>query len=124
MLYDGIIKFLRNAQMLYEEKEFESVYKNIQKAKNIIQGLQLGINFDKGGDIAQTLNDFYDGMFFRMSLFNIRDQSQGVDYLAKITRDLQTMRNAWAEIDSQTILKNIEEVRGVDEKPGSSSDLV
>ena len=124
MLYDGIIKFLRNAQASYENKDFENVFSNIQKAKNIIQGLQLGINFDRGGDIAQTLNDFYDGMFFRMSLFNIRDQSQGYDYLAKITRDLQTMRNAWAEIDSEWVLKNTVQNKDANENPGSSSDLV
>jgi flagellar protein FliS len=123
MLYDGIIKFLRNAQISFEQKEFENVYSNVQKAKNIIQGLQLGINFDKGGNIAQTLNDFYDGMFFRLSLFNIRDGSQGSDYLSKITRDLQTMRNAWAEIDAQTMLKNTEEKKDADENPNSSSGL-
>ncbi len=123
MLYDGIIKFLRNAKISQAQKDFENVYSNLQKAKNIIQGLQLGINFESGGEIAQTLNDFYDGMFFRLSLFNIRDGSQGEDYLANITRDLQTMRNAWAEIDAKMILKNTETKKDTDENPRTSSDL-
>lgn len=124
MLYDGIVKFLRNSQIAYDQKDFEALYSNIQKAKNIIQGLQLGIDFEKGGEISRTLNDFYDGMFFRLSLFNIRDQSQGKEYLARISSDLQTMRNAWAEIDAQMIISHRKNREDFDDNNSSSSDLV
>ena len=103
MLYDGMVRFLRNAQKALEKEEFEGVFNNITKAKNIIQGLQLGIDFNQGGDIANTLNDFYDGMFFRLSLFNIKDPEHGVNYIKRIEDDIQKMRESWAEIDSQMV---------------------
>ena len=67
MLYDGVIRFLQQAKEAISEKRIEDRYNLLIKASAIISGLQSCLDFEKGGDIAKVLYNFYvniDGRIF------------------------------------------------------------
>ena len=59
MLYDGAIRFLSQAKEAMEKKEIERRFNTLNKAYDIIVGLQSCLDFSAGTQAAQALYDFY-----------------------------------------------------------------
>lgn len=102
MLYDGAIRFLRQAQEAIREKRIEDRFKLLVKASEIIVGLQSSIDFEQGGELAHTLHRFYTSITRRMLAVNThKDAEEECD---AIIADLKSMRDVWNGID-QTLGK-------------------
>jgi flagellar protein FliS len=98
MLYDGVIRFLRQAQTAITAGNFEERFKLLKRAADIVTGLQSSIDFDAGGEIAQTLNHYYTNLAVRIMGVNFHRQ-EGGRLCDDIIDDLKQMREVWDQID-------------------------
>ena len=71
MMYEGAIKFLRQAKAGLEEKDIAKFCRFLSKAQAIIAELMNTLDFEKGGTIAQDLDRLYDFMLFYLSEANL-----------------------------------------------------
>ncbi|MGE4553622.1 MAG: flagellar export chaperone FliS, partial [Desulfovibrionaceae bacterium] len=95
MLYDGAIKFLKQARVKIEERNYAQKGILISKAIDIISELNQSLNKEKGGRIAENLNSLYMFCSMQLAKANIRMNVKMVDEVINI---LQSLRQAYAEI--------------------------
>jgi len=98
MLYDGVIRCLKQAEIAIAEKRIEERFKLLQRASEIILGLQNSIDFDKGGEVAMTLHRFYTGISVRILSVNFK-KTEGQALCKSIIEELKQMRDVWDSID-------------------------
>lgn len=98
MLYDAVLRFLKQAKLAMEEGRFEERLHLIQKASNIIMGLHNAVDFEKGGEISQILSNFYMAIDLRMINLNRTNSASECD---QIIREVKIMRDAWEQVDQQ-----------------------
>lgn len=115
MLYDGALKAMNiaiEAFNLPEEnpRRIETINHQLQKAQNIIAELQNGLNLEKGGEFAQTLNRLYDYHHRRLFEANVRKQPEVV---VEVEGLLRSLRDAWAEMLTKQEAEPVESIRGV-----------
>lgn len=99
LLYDGVIRFLKQAKEAIEEGRIEDRYKLLIKASEVIGGLQACLDFENGGNIANILYSFYasiDGRIFSVHRTN------SIDTCDQLIAELKKMRDVWVEIDEST----------------------
>jgi flagellar secretion chaperone FliS len=102
MLYDGIIRFLDQANagfQLDDPVEFNTtINNNILRAQDIIRELDYSLNAEQGGDLAIELHRLYD-YFDRVLLeANLRKDPKGINEVIQRTT---VLRDAWAAMLSQ-----------------------
>ena len=59
MLYDGAIKFLKQAKTKIQERNYAQKGILISKAIDVISELDSSLNPEKGGDLATNLHNLY-----------------------------------------------------------------
>lgn len=72
MLYDGLVKFIRQGITGIEEKDIQKTNTNFVKAQNIILEFMSTLNEEVGGEMAKSLNLLYDYMHRRLIEANIK----------------------------------------------------
>lgn len=102
MLYDGVIRFLDQANVgfqLDDPVEFNTtINNNILRAQDIIRELDYSLNAEQGGDLALELHRLYD-YFDRVLLeANLRKDPKGINEVIQRTT---VLRDAWAAMLSQ-----------------------
>ncbi len=116
MLYDGALKALALAREGFARPEgdlrrIEVVNTHLLKAQAIINELQSGLNFEAGGEFAQTMNRLYDYHNRRLFEANLRKQ---VGPVIEVEGLLRGLRDAWAEMLCKSDAPaSAERVRGV-----------
>ena len=66
MLYDGATRFLKQARQAIDENRIEDRFHLLNKASEVIVGLQACLDFENGGEIAQILFDYYSSIDARI----------------------------------------------------------
>lgn len=97
MLYDGAIRFLKQAKDAIVEKRIEDRFKLLLRASEIIVGLRNSIDFDNGGEISNVLERFYTGIDMRILSINFNKNGEAI--CEEIITDLKQMRDVWDHID-------------------------
>ncbi len=97
MLYDGAIRFLKQAKTSAEVNDISDRFEKLVKAGDVIVGLQSCLDFENGGSTAQVLYDFYSGIELR--ILNLHRSNDMAEYDA-IVNDLKQMRDVWHGIDA------------------------
>lgn len=92
MLYDGAIKFCRQAKLAIQKKEIEEAGKCLVKSQRIIEELMNSLNMDY--DIAENLYSLYDYMYRRLVQANVKKDQDIID---EVTGFLTELRETWAE---------------------------
>lgn len=113
MLYDGVIRFLNQAQDAGEQLTDETarihrMHSSITKAQNILIELRANLDFTAGGDYAKDLDRLYEYYSRRLFEANLR---KTVEPIIEVIRLVGQLREGWAEM-----LRNqgaAEPVRGV-----------
>jgi len=95
MLYEGAIRFLRNAVDNMNHNTYDIVNTNIIKAQDIVTELMLSLNMEEGGEIAQNLFNLYAYMKKRLLEGNI---SKDAAVLEEVVQLLEKLRGAWDEV--------------------------
>jgi len=97
MLYNGCIKFIKQAKKDLEANQIEGKNKHIQKAQNIIRELMLTL--DLKVDISKQIRPLYEFMLQRLTDANIQNDAAGLDEALGLAVEF---RDTWKEV----ILKN------------------
>lgn len=94
MLYDGAIRFTRQAIQGLEEDNMASVHHGIKKTMAIITEFANSLNHEIGGEIAENLDALYSFMIRELSLANLK---KDVEKLRVVERLLVDLRATWGE---------------------------
>jgi flagellar protein FliS len=99
MLYEGAMRFLERALAgfkLEDPAQFnQTINNNIIRTQDIIFELNVTLNMEAGGELAQTLRQLYDYMDRRLMQANLtKDEALLREVLGRIT----VLRDAWAQM--------------------------
>jgi len=97
MLYDGAIRFIKQAKEAIAEKRIEERFKLLVRASDVMAGLQSSIDFENGGEVAMTLHTFYMNMCSR--ILSVNFTRDGANLCDSIIEELKQMRDVWDNID-------------------------
>ncbi len=95
MMYDGALKFLRQAKAGLEANDVAKFCRFLCKGQAIITELMNTLDFEKGGDIARDLDRLYDFMLFYLTEANLYRDPKRVE---KVIELLNTVYSAYREI--------------------------
>jgi len=88
LLYDGAIKFMKLAIKEIEAKNYEAKGRYLNKARDIINELNVVLDMDAGGEIATNLRKLYMFMNNRLSKANIKCDPQIVREVITLMEEL------------------------------------
>ena len=89
MLYDGAIRFVRQAKAASEEGRLGDKSKAISKTIAIITEFSNTLNFEVGGEVAIDLKRLYDFMIFELSAVNAQNETKRLQPVENILLDLR-----------------------------------
>lgn len=72
MLYDGLVKFIRQGIIGIEDNDITKANTNFVKAQNIIREFMVTLDMKQGGAMAEGLIKLYDYMHRRLMEANIK----------------------------------------------------
>ncbi len=96
MLYDGMIRFLKQAREAIAEKRIEDRFNLLVKASDVVLGLQASLDFEHGGQVARVLYDFYSSVDSRILTIQ---RTNDLGLCDELITELKEMREAWNVID-------------------------
>lgn len=97
MLFDGCIKFLKQAKERMAERDYAQKGILISKALDIIAELQGSLNAQKGGSLAENLKRLYMVCSTRLLMANMKMDQSLID---EVVRTLSGIRDAFAQINT------------------------
>lgn len=94
MCYDGMLRFLTQARDAMGAKRYDVQDAHIGKAQALLKELLNGLDFERGGEIAQNLDRVYRYLYDRLTHANIKDDLVALD---EVKNRLAELREAWSE---------------------------
>ncbi len=88
MLYDGAIKFLRQAVQDIQRNDMAAKGKHIGKAQDILFELNTVLNMEQGGQVAQNLRSLYTFMHRHLSEANLQKDTRKIQEVIGILEEL------------------------------------
>ena len=95
MLYEGAIRFTRQAKAAMEAGKIAEKGKCISKATAIISELMATLDFKVGGQLAQDLENLYIFMIDKLIEANIQNAVAPIDHVDRL---LNTLYSAWKDV--------------------------
>lgn len=95
MLYEGAIKFLRQALEDLEQNDFASKGRNIARAQDILFELNTVLDMENGGEIAQNLRSLYNFMMRHLMQANVRKDPHMIKEVISL---LEELNHGWRTI--------------------------
>jgi flagellar protein FliS len=97
MLYDGAIRSLERSLPGFSNTDpAESnmtIHNNLQRAHEIIRQLNIALNMEQGGEVAENLRRLYNYFERRIWESNVKKNPAGV---GEVIRHINVLRDAWA----------------------------
>ena len=104
LLYEGAIRFLKQAITAVEKKDYSEKARLVGRTQEIINELRATLNFDAGGEIASTLESLYEFITDRLLKGN---QENNAQHLKEALNIISTLHIAWEQAIS-SLKKNKE----------------
>ena len=95
MLYEGAIRFIRQAEHAFENKKIADKGRYISKATAILSELMATLDFEAGGELAVDLENLYVFMIDKLIEGNIKND---MTCLKTVESLLNTLYNAWKDV--------------------------
>ncbi|MCT4663300.1 MAG: flagellar export chaperone FliS [Tissierellales bacterium] len=92
MLYDGCLKFMRQAKLFIDENNIEKAHNAIIKAENIIDELNLTLKMEY--PVSKALRPLYTFILEKLYEANMTKDASIIDEVYPMVEDL---RNTWKE---------------------------
>lgn len=92
MLYEGMVRFIKQAMLYNEQKNIEKTNNSIQRAQDIVT--ELNITLDKSYEVSTNLELMYDYMTRRLMDANIQKDSKILEEVLGYADDL---KNTWKQ---------------------------
>jgi len=93
MLYDGALRFARQAKVSLAEGRMQDAHNDLTRAQDILGELMGSLNMD-AGDVAHNLFRLYEFIQYRLIVANVRKSAEPIDDVLQLLGDL---RATWAE---------------------------
>lgn len=97
-LFEGAMRFLREAQAAIRNDEIELRHTRCTKAKAIFIELLSTLNFEQGGEVAGQLRDLYLFIVSEISVANLKNDAEVVDGVLKV---IDPLLQAWKAIPEE-----------------------
>ena len=97
-LYEGALRFLRQARDCQAAGDVAGRATAIAKALAIVSELQQSLNLEEGGEIARNLDSLYFYVSDRLLEANVRGTVEPLDEASGV---LSTLNEAWVEISKR-----------------------
>lgn len=94
MLYDGAIRFTRQAISGIENNNLTQFHKGIKNSMAIITEFSHSLDHAIGGKIADDLEALYDFMIRELLMANLHKDTEKLEVVEKLLKELRT---TWAE---------------------------
>ncbi len=102
MLYDGAIGFLERSLTGFDSKDplnFNlTINNNLRRAQSIISELNVTLNMELGGDVAENFRRLYNYFDRRLIQANVKKEREPIE---EVLRHVRIMRDAWAQMLQQ-----------------------
>ena len=98
MLFDGMMKFLRQAKEAIRAKDIETSHEMLVKARRIVMHLLPTVNLESGGEAAAKLHSLYVFCFTKIAEANLKKSIADIDGVLGVVRIL---KETWAELEVQ-----------------------
>lgn len=98
MLMAGALEKVATAKQYMINGNIADKGAHISWALSIISGLRVSLDFEKGGEISQNLDDLYEYMELRLLEANVQNK---VEYLDEVTKLLKEIKSGWDGIEDQ-----------------------
>jgi flagellar protein FliS len=98
MLYDGALRFIDEARAAHARKDLRARSRAISKTLAIIGELQNTLDVEKGGAVAEQLDNLYTYINSRLLDVTLKQDVGACDEVHKL---LTTLRDAWAQAATQ-----------------------
>ena len=98
MLHDGAIRFLSQATLAMQEKDYETQTRLIGFAQDIIAYLMSSFDRTVAASLGLAIDAVYAPLFDMLTDANVYDKPARVERVIEILRD---MRETWVEVDQQ-----------------------
>lgn len=95
MLYEGAIRFTKQARVAMNDKKIAEKGKAISKATAILSELMATLDFKIGGQLAQDLENLYIFMIDKLIEANVHNKVECLDDVEKL---LNTLYTAWKDV--------------------------
>ena len=93
-LYDGAIRFCRQARVAIEEKNPAEKGQKIGSVMAILTELSATLDHDRAPDLCENLARLYDYLIDRLQFASINLDTEALD---EVTQHLERLRETWAE---------------------------
>jgi flagellar protein FliS len=94
MLYEGAIRYLKQAMIAVDNKDIASRGTNIGRVFDIVNELNNTLNHETGGDIAKNLEQLYMFVTEQLTKANATGEKKPLEDALKI---LETLYSGWVE---------------------------
>ena len=98
MLYDGALRFTREAKDAIGRGDIRKRGDAISRALAILSELQSTLDMTSGGDIAASLDDLYGFVRDRLLDASVRQDARPLDDALRV---LTNLREAWGQVSVQ-----------------------
>ena len=89
MLFDGAIRFCRQAMMAHEQQDYKQMAERISKVMAIVCEFSNSLNREVGGEIAENLDALYSYMTRELTRANLKKEKDALESVEKILLDLR-----------------------------------
>jgi len=95
MMFEGAIKFIRQArEAMAEKKKYDLANENLKKAEDIVRELMTSLNMEVG-EIARNLYNSYDYIYNRIVDANLKKDPAILD---EVLKNLNDFKVTWEEV--------------------------
>lgn len=105
MLFDGAVRALECAQLGFNCADIgernSTIHNNLRRAVDIIRELNVSLDMEAGGQLAETLRGLYCFFERRLVQSNLKKSRKGIDEILPMIRQL---RDAWHSMLNGTTL--------------------
>jgi flagellar protein FliS len=105
-LYDGIIRFMRQAIAAVEREDAGERRVAVKRAMDILMHLQVTLKMDAGGQVAEILAEFYAAMF---ALMLQGSTTASKEKFEQVIREVLNVRGAWQQVVSRSAADKADE---------------
>jgi flagellar secretion chaperone FliS len=94
MLYEGCIRFMKQALVAMDKKDIAGRGMNIGRAYDIVMELSNTLNFEVGGDLAKSLEQLYMFITEQLTKANAKGDRKAMEDALRI---METLQAGWIE---------------------------
>ena len=95
LLYEGAIRFLKQAVADLQNNDMAGKGRNINKAKDVLYELGSVLDAEQGGEIAENLKSLYNFMQHHLNQANLR---KDVQMIQEVITLLEELNQGWRAI--------------------------